>query len=331
MTNVLTNVNGIEAPLKLLSSHDISNPGFESMRRGEFVDTGGLNDPSAQIDLRNIDVLGTELSSLTLGPSSDGERILKVEFNRATTEADAFRFILQLADAWSASLAHGQRDSWYGNLYVHILWSRVKVLSPPRGTVGISTFLKMTSTDHIVVDSLALSRLRWSPLTDIFVEGMKSSQPKSKFLFWFIVLEELEQRKEFVRLFDPMFTPEEKAKLQEVVRSNKTALQRLNGLLNTPTATIQSRSEKLAHIIDAIGSSNIAGQSGKIEIDQKLCSKLINQRNKVAHKGESIDGYLLYSVLFPLSLNALNYILDQDDQNTSVQMQPTGVAGAAGA
>lgn len=331
MTNVLSNVNGIEAPLKLLSSHDISNPGFESMRRGEFVDKSSLNDPSAQIDLRNIDVLGTQLSSFTLGPSSDGERILKVEFNRATTEADAFKFLLQLADAWSASLAHGQRDSWYGNLYVHILWSRVKVLSPPSGTVGISTFLKMTSTDHIVVDPLALSRLRWSPLTDIFVEGMKSSQPKSKFLFWFIVLEELEQRQEFVRLFDPMFTPEEKAKLQEVVRSNKTALQRLNGLLNTPTATIQSRSEKLAHIIDAIGSSNIAGQSGKIEIDQKLCSKLINQRNKVAHKGESIDGYLLYNVLFPLSLSALNYILDQDDQNTSVQMQSTGVAGFAGA
>ncbi|MFT3806743.1 hypothetical protein [Arenimonas sp.] len=309
-------VYGIEAPLRLVSSHDIANPGFQSARRGEFVLLGVPRETrSDEIVLRDLTVLGVPLARFTLERPSNDARLLKLDFDHAVTEADAFSFLQQLADAWSARLAESQRDPWYGNLYVDIQWARVKALTAQSGGIEIS--LDMTSIDGVVVTPELLTALRWSPLTDVFVEGMKSTQPKSKFLFWFVILEELEKREEFLSLFTPMFSSEEKTQLQEVVRSNGAALQRLNGLLNNPTTTIEGRAAKLARIVDAVGSSRINGLNGPIVVDQARCAALIEQRNKIAHKGSSINKDLLYNVLFPLSRNALNYILGRDAESAS--------------
>jgi hypothetical protein len=311
-------VLGLEAPLRLMASHDIAHPGFQSTRRGEFVDLGASSeDRSAEIVLRDLTILGVPLARFTLESPSGDVRRLRIDFDRATTEADAFNFLQQFADAWSATLAGGQRDPWYGNLYVDIRWAGVKTFTAQSGGIGIETSLKMTSIDGVAVAPGPLSDLRWSPLTDVFVEGMKATQPKSKFLFWFVILEELEKREEFLSLFTPMFSREEKAQLQEVVRSNGAALKRLNGLLNNPATTLEGRAAKLARIVDAVGGSSINGLSGPILVDQARCAALIEQRNKVAHKGSSINKDLLYTVLFPLSHAALSYILDRDAERAS--------------
>lgn len=309
-------VYGLEAPLRLAASHHLANPGFQSARRGEFVSLGAPpEDRSAEIVLRDFTILGVPLAKFTLERPSGDARLLRLDFDRAMTEADAFSFLQQFADAWSASVADGQRDPWYGNLYVDIRWARVKTLTAQSG--GIEASMQMTSIEGVAVAPARLAALRWSPLTDVFVEGMKASQPKSKFLFWFVILEELEKREEFLSSFTPMFSPEEKAQLQEVVRSNGAALQRLNGLLNNPTTTLEGRAVKLARIVDEVGSSSIKGLSGPIIVDRARCAALIEQRNRVAHKGSTIDTDLLYRVLFPLSLAALNYILDRDGESGS--------------
>lgn len=307
---------GLEAPLRLVASHNIAHPGFDSARRGEFVlMSGSSQDAAAEIVFRDLTIFNVPLAKFVLQSPSGDTRLLRIDFDRAMTEADAFSFIQKLADAWSATLAGRQRDPWYGNLYVDIRWAGVKTLTGQKG--GIEASMRMTSIESVAVTTELLSALRWSPLTDVFVEGMKASQQKSKFLFWFMILEELEKREEFSHLFTPMFSADEKARLQEVVRSNSSALQRLNGLLNNPTTTLESRSAKLARIVDALGSSSIDGLSGPILVDQTCCASLIEQRNRIAHKGSSIDTDLLYTVLFPLSRIALNYILDRDAETAS--------------
>ncbi|WP_342162124.1 hypothetical protein [Methylobacterium sp. SD21] len=304
-------VYGLEVPLRLVASHDIAQPGFQSARRGEFVlMDASSQDASTEIVLRDLTILGVLLVKFALQSPNGDTRLLRVDFDRAMTEADAFVFIQRFADGWSATLADGQRDPWYGNLYVDIRWAGVKTLTAQSG--GIEASMQMTSIEGVAVAPALLSALEWSPLTDVFVEGMKASQPKSKFLFWFVILEELEKRKEFLTLFTPLFSAEDKAQLQDAMRSNSPALQRLNGLLNNPATTLEGRAAKLAHIVEAIGGSSIDGLSGPILVDQARCAALIEQRNKVAHKGSSIDRDLLYSVLFPLSRIALKYILDRD-------------------
>lgn len=304
-------IYGLEAPLRLVASHDIARPGFQSARRGEFVlMNASSQDGSTEIVLRDLTILGVPLAKFVLQSPSGDTRLLRADFDRAMTKADAFSFIQRLADAWSATLADRQRDPWYGNLYVDIRWAGVKTLTAQGG--GIVDSMQMTSIEGVAVAPALLSAMRWSPLTDVFVEGMKASQPKSKFLFWFVILEELEKREEFLSLFTPMFSAEDKARLQDAVCSNGPALQRLNGLLNSRTTTLEGRAAKLARIVDAVGGSSIDGLSGPILVDQARCAALIDQRNKVAHKGSSIDKDLLYTMLFPLSRIALNYVLDRD-------------------
>jgi len=238
-------VYGLEAPLRLAASHDIAEPGFQSARRGEFVLMGpSSQDAFTEIVLRDLTILGVPLAKFVLQSPSGDTRLLRVDFDRAMTEADAFSFIQRLADSWSATLADGQRDPWYGNLYVDIRWAGVKTITAKSGGFEAST--EMTSIEGVAVAPALLSALRWSPLSDVFVEGMKASQPKSKFLFWFVILEELEKREEFLSLFRPMFSAEEKEQLQDAVRLNGPALQRLNGLLNNPTTTLEGRPAKLA-------------------------------------------------------------------------------------
>jgi hypothetical protein len=110
------------------------------------------------------------LVKFTLARPNGDVRVLRIDFGRAMTEADAFSFLQQLADAWSATLAAGQRDPWYGNLYVDIRWAGVRTLTPQSGGIVLSS--KMTSTDSVAVAPELLSALRWSPLTDVFVEGV---------------------------------------------------------------------------------------------------------------------------------------------------------------
>ena len=304
-------VYGLQAPLRLVASHDIARPGFQSARRGEFVlMDASPRDASTEIVLQDLTILGVPLAKFVLKSPNGDTRLLRIDFDRAMTESDAFSLVQRLADAWSAALADGQRDPWYGNLYVDIRWAGVKTITAQSG--GIEASMQMTSVEGVAVVPALLSALRWSPLTDVFVEGMKASQPKSKFLFWFVILEELEKREEFLSLFTPMFSAEDKAQLQDAVRSNSLALQRLNGLLNNPTTTLEGRAMKLARIIEAVGGQSIDGLSGPILVEQARCAALIEQRNKVAHKGSSIDKDLLYTVLFPLSRIALKYILDRD-------------------
>lgn len=53
-------VYGLEAPLRLLASHAIANPGFQSERRGKFVAKGAsFKDQPAEIDLRGLTILGS--------------------------------------------------------------------------------------------------------------------------------------------------------------------------------------------------------------------------------------------------------------------------------
>ncbi|WP_019998885.1 hypothetical protein [Aureimonas ureilytica] len=308
-------VFGLEAPLRLVASHDIARPGFQSARRGEFVLLDASSQDATEIIFRDLTILGVPLTKFVIQSPSGDTRLLRVDFDHAMTEADAFSFIQRFADAWSATLADGQHDPWYGNLYVDIRWAGVKTITARSGGVEAST--QITSIERVAVAPALLSVLRWSPLTDVFVEGMKASQPKSKFLFWFVILEELEKREEILSLFTPMFSAEDKAKLQDAVRSNIPALQRLNGLLKNPTTTLEGRAAKLARTVEAVGGSSIDGLSGPILVDQARCAALIEQRNKVAHKGSSIDKDLLYTVLFPLSRIALKYILDRDAETVS--------------
>ena len=305
-------VYGMKAPLRLVASHDIAQPGFQSVRRGEFVLMGASSqDASTEIVLRDLTILGVPLAKFVLQSPSGDTRLLQVDFDRAMTEADAFSFIRRLADAWSATLADGQRDPWYGNLYVDIRWAGVKTITAQSG--GVQASVQMTSIENVRCRAGASVRLAVVAAHRRVRGGYES------------VATEVEVP---ILVLDPGGTGEAGGVPVPVYAdvlgrgqgavAGRGALRTiwhcsaLNGLLNNPTTTLEGRAAKLARIVEMVGGSSIDGLSGPFLVDQARCAALIEQRNKVAHKGSSIDKDLLYTVLFPLSRIALKCILDRD-------------------
>jgi hypothetical protein len=299
-----------EVPVRFVSSHGIESPGFQSRRRGFFWhDTGALREEPFSFE--DGDVLGTAVRRLSLVHRGNGNYLLALDFVDPRTMDEAEDFLRCLMDAFTVSMASGQRDPWYGNLSLDANFAGLRDATPRApGVFSIQASSGMTSEEFIPITREVLEALTWSPLTKLFAEGMRATQPKSKFLFWFVILEELESRKEFKKLFAPLFSADEKKVLRQSALSSEAA-QRLDGLLNNPLATQQGRHEKLLTILRTIGLGTVKAANRETILDETICRSLIKQRNNIAHKGANIDPDELYVVLFPLAQGALNYLLTQ--------------------
>lgn len=296
-----------EAPIRLVSSHNVSNPGFLSHRGGEFL-FGGHH--IAQNPFREVDVsiIGVELKSIAITHRHKDVFVVAVEFPRPRTIDQVEDFLERMADSFSAALAYHQDDAWYGNLVLKLDVEGLRDVSPkPAGTLHIEADVTLSSTETVPVTRKIFENLHWTPLTSIFVEGMRAPQAKTKFLFWFVILEELEKQEEFLELFTPLFSAQEKAQILTMALGNE-ARNRIANVLNAPTATHEGRSTKLLRILQEVGLGKIASSRTTITIDEDICKSLIKQRNNVAHKGAVIDEDQLYRVLFPLARGALRYL-----------------------
>lgn len=299
-------------PVRFVSSHGIARPGFQSRRKGFFWHDGKALE-ATPFHLADIDVLGTSVRQLSLTHRDYGNYLLSLEFAAPRNMREAEDFIQSLVDAFTVSMASNQRDPWYGNLLLEAGWSGLRNSTPKSpGEFIAEASSAMTSEEFIPLSEAALRALHWSPLTKTFAEGMRAAQPKSKFLFWFVILEELEARREFRKLFHPLFSPKEKEQLLPAALSAPAKL-RLEQLLDNPAATQQGRPEKLLTILRAIGLGEVKTHHKTVAIDEAICRSLIKQRNNVAHKGATIDLDQLYTVLFPLSQGALTYLTKQTD------------------
>jgi hypothetical protein len=301
-----------EVPIRFVSSHGISRPGFQSHLKGLFWHAGAALE-ATPFDLADLDILDVPVRRLSLAHRGRGDYLLSLEFSAARSMQDAEDFIRSVMDAFTVSMAGGQTDPWYGNLLLEAGWSGLRNSTPkPPGEFAPEVSTGLTSEELIPVSEAALRALRWSPLTQIFAEGMRAAQPSSKFLFWFVILEELEKREEFKGMFNPLFSTEESEQLLQASLS-RAAKDRLKQLLSSPTATQQGRPEKLAAILRTIGLGEVKTHHKTVAVDEAVCRSLIKQRNNVAHKGATIDLDQLYTVLFPLAQGALTYLAKQTD------------------
>ncbi|WP_416355813.1 hypothetical protein ACLNGM_16990 [Aureimonas phyllosphaerae] len=296
-----------EAPIRLVSSHHVSNPGFLSHRKGEFW-FGRQHIAQNPFHEADVHVLGVDLKSISITYVHQDVFLLTVEFAVSRSFDQVEEFLGKVAEAFSSALARSQQDAWYGNLVLKLDVEGLRDVSPKlAGTLHIEASVQLSSIDTVPVDRRIFENLRWTPLTSIFVEGMRSPQAKSKFLFWFVILEELEKRVEFLRLFTPLLSKEEKSQISAMSLS-KEAKSRIENVLNAPTTTREGRPEKLLRILQHIGLGEISNSDGKFTVDEAVCRSLIKQRNNVAHLGAVIDEHQLYRVLFPLAQGALRYL-----------------------
>jgi len=305
--------------IRLTASHGFNEPGFQSSSSGTF--STPIEDAPHYVETvshNSITVLGLELVTFSIAAPTNREphgwQSMTINFREPQTDKAIQTFLSNLAIAITASLAPSQRDPWYGNLFVDIDWFSIHLnpLSSGAGNIDVSARMQMTAKHHQTLPVETLEGLTVSGLTEIFVDGMRSNQPKSKYSNWFIPLEELEQlaTTDFKTLFTPLFPSTSRAGVAKASGLTGTHLERLKGFLGNPNHTVQGRSEKLFEILKSLELLEIPTiKEEKITLDLKYCNRLIQGRNSLAHKGTKVDEDLLYNVLFPLSFRVLNYLI----------------------
>lgn len=226
-------VIAIEVPVRVRSSHLIATREFSASRRSYFAAQAAGDDIrwEPRFDSGPIRVLAVELRSIAIDPPSDiGEQRLVVHFARAQDEAAVDRFLSKLAVALSVTISCGQLDATYGVLFVDIPLAEVRRSRLSlEDRVRIAEAVSVECTSPQTLSAEMLGGLTWSPLDEIFVEGMRAPDVKTKLIQWFVVVEELERRDEFSTLFERLFTSEQVAALTASSALTPKQAERLSG------------------------------------------------------------------------------------------------------
>jgi hypothetical protein len=307
-----TDIIAVTVPIRLRASHGIDTRGFASESRGFLARHDTVtNSLVPGFSARDLVILDLTLEEFTISPAMGEEQTLRLRFAEAQTLERIDRFLVELANGLSASLAAGQKDAWHGNLYIEI---RATVLVPEylrterADVVRVTDSMQLTRHQSVPITVDRLERLQASPFTEIFADGVRAAQPKSKYIYWFVLLEELEKRDEFRLLYNQLYSGEEIEAILEKSGFEDGKLNRLKQFLRQPQLTAEPRYDKLALILKTIGATSVSTIKGDVDVTPKLCKDLIGQRNKVAHRGSQINEFQMFSVLMPLALKALDYL-----------------------
>jgi hypothetical protein len=315
----------VSVPVRLVGSHGISKPGFDSATKGLL--STAVADPRPgqaqfvhRFSANDMTVLGTKITSFDVADPAEGWQKLNVTFATEHTADAIQQFLQRWADALTVSFAAEQRDPWHGNLVVEVGWGQMRLnpaVVPGATNLHLHDSVSITVNEARPLSTEMLERLADSDLTEIFVEGMRANRPKAKYISWFIIIEEFERLAtdaEFQGLFTSLF-PKKKEERKAIAKASQLTgkpLERLQTFLGNPNLTVESRAEKLCALLKTIGITEVSALNTNTYIDVDLCQNLIDGRNALAHKGNKVEEHLLYKVLFPLSCRVMDYLNTRD-------------------
>ena len=167
----MQNVKSLSVPIRWLSSHSINRPGFQSARLGTFASASATRDGFVESFIaEDVTVLKISLRRLQIDEPANGWQNAQLEFKEQQTSETAVAFLNRLADAISVDFAPEQKDPWYGNLYVDIGWSGLKLTYTPNSAPRplVSAGVAMTSQIYQALTIERLQRIEDTELTEIF-------------------------------------------------------------------------------------------------------------------------------------------------------------------
>jgi hypothetical protein len=311
-------IASVDVPVRIASSHNRNSLRFSSLRYGIFGSFGpDGTTPTQSVEISDADVLGTDVKTFSVSSptreGSDGWQNLHIVFKTPIEENEAMNLIDNLSCALTVSMIPRQPDAWYGNLFADVDWSSIHLekTGPAQG-VNVDIFVKMTSITNEVINREILKGLVYSEYAEIFVDGVKANQSKSKYASWFILIEKLESiaESEIGMKFERLFTEREKGEVGAIFAGDGQKRGRILQYVSGPSITVKSRAEKLCETLNKINIITIGNIFKKnVPVTVELCKAVIDQRNSLAHTGSTVNDGILYNTLFPLSYEILKYLM----------------------
>ena len=250
------------------------------------------------VEVEELRSLDAELRRFSLIPQTNTRAALKFETDWFQNEQEVIKYLIRLESALSAHYGKNYENGYYGTPFVEVDYFSVQITNPGDQRIAITDKLSMKSEAHLSVDTRILKNLFFNPIVSLYNDGLRAQDPKSKFLNWFTIIEEyLERNESLTSKFESRFSNSE---AQEIRQFSQKFGNRGSSLTNALQLTVLSRHEKLSSILADIGIEAVGREGQQMIITPTICKILIQDRNRLFHKGEILNESRLYNFLFPL-------------------------------
>ena len=264
------------------------------------------------ITLNNWKFHHYHIESGTIQPLYNNDNTIATSINvdilfvNALEEKECLKFAKLFCEYFTCILAFFNDNSYYGTTLIKPIWHTwdyqliYKYNRSKKSLIslysGHKTYINPDLSPYF---SLSIQRNYY---TELFFAGLEANSDRTKFLFWFLILEDLESSDSYKKMFknNNLFTQDDRNQIANLFPKAESS-EKYEKLQNTmATATIKSRSDKLFEFLIDSGLSEYGTSSNRTKLTVEDCKKLIKQRNAVAHGKAMWDFRLTCNVLFEI-------------------------------
>lgn len=288
--NLLMNISSeTSCFFNVKQSHRVT--GIRSSQRNECLING---------DYSGNCPLGYSNTSLKILTSNSESIKVIVTSNSLLTESDVIAYLTEIVELLSSYLGIDETNGLYGTPYFKINYRsfdfKIKHKKKSRidSSISCSSYGKLSRPV-----SLSLNQdlsVQDKNLLKFYYNGLRANDPRSKFFHWFLLIEYLENTKQYKELFPKgsLFSEEEVSYVQSL--SEKMTGKQKAALNQALSRTEKSRKEKLLCFLNHFGINEIKNE----KFSDKEIDKILKTRNRLVHNGSTFNEGILWNLLFPL-------------------------------
>lgn len=298
-------MNRFSCDLEMRSSHNINQIEFSG--KSSYVLDEEFHMPCPY---------GNEGTHITIKNHDAGKIKIEVCSENIDDKNKQAEYLKKIATLLSSILGFRERNPHYGTPFITLdLHTFISQKEGPShgGNLQLSDSFSIESTHHVKFSSYEFSSIQETDLLSHYYNALKAEGEKSKFFHLFLILEILEGCDLYKRTFPDgtLFSENEKTEIRAF--AEKFSPHKKSALLGSLSRTEKFRNEKLLSIINAIGVTELNSITGKHLLDQSTIKDITIARNKLFHKSEEFDSNLLYNILFPLTTQIVEIILNNPE------------------
>lgn len=308
----------LKIPFEIRSSHFVNIPGYR--RESHPIYPYDKSDFPSDL-IKDVYVNGYLISELAVNAVSGGIKNyghhsceLTAEISGVLSRDVAIEIISSLRTILSAYWIKHARNPHSGLPVIDYDWRRfIHNIKPSHATpvetassqvkineqLGFISHVGTAGEEPVQRLSDELKSVQSNVITELLVSGANANLSQSKFLMWFAILESFVEARDSP-VDSQLYNEGEQLKIRSFAGQFEGA--KRTTILSVLRKTAEPRAYKLYTRLLALGLSEITGCFGRREVTLKMCTNLIEARNKIAHRGRLVDDDLLFGSLLPICI-----------------------------
>lgn len=259
------------------------------------------------ISLSSQKIFGKNISSLDIEKKDTNSYEITVQSDEMESNHEIIKFLNEFGIILGFLISEKETNPLYGTHYINFHFFKISKSKKNNASLEISDKVEIKLTRPLKVNPDDFSSLNTNDLLTFFIDGLKAESEKSKYFFWFLILEYLENQDDFRSRFSGsrLFSEDEIEKVTSLADGFGDPRKK-DALLGIKNRTQKTRTEKLTDYLISKGIHKYKSGSEELEVTTDVMQKIIKARNALFHSGNTSISKLLYFELFPIVQKILN-------------------------